>query len=80
VKNRNLTLSLPEDLIREAKVYAAEHDTSLNALMRGLLEEAVSRKARIKEAADRLLAMAERGPYSTIDPGSIRREDLHERW
>jgi plasmid stability protein len=79
VESRNITLSLPVDLIRQAKVYAAEHDTTINALVRELLQEALVREARARVAADRLLALADQGPYFTTDPGSIRREELYER-
>jgi len=82
VENRNLTLSLPVELIRQAKVYAAEHDTSINAVVRQLLEEALSRedrRAKAIEAAKRFLEIADRGPYFTIDPGSISRDEIHER-
>lgn len=77
--NRNITFSLPADLVRQAKVYAAEHDTTVNALVRELLQDALSRQGRARAAADLLLALADRGPYFTADPGSIRREELHER-
>ena len=80
VQNRNITFSLPEDLVREAKVYAAQHDTTMNALVRQLLEEKVSAEVRARAAAERFLELAEKGPYSTVDPGTIRREELYERW
>lgn len=76
---RNITFSLPIDLVRQAKVYAAERDTSINSLVRQLLEEKLNREGRAQTAAGRLLALAEGGPYFTTDPGSIRREELHER-
>jgi hypothetical protein len=79
VETRNITFSLPADLVRQAKVYAAEHDITINSLVRELLQEKLSREGRSRAAADRLLGLAERGPYFTTDPGSIRREDLHER-
>ncbi|MGA2118425.1 MAG: CopG family transcriptional regulator [Bryobacteraceae bacterium] len=77
--SRNITLNLSADLIRQAKIHAAEHDTTVNALVRELLQEALTRDGRARAAADRLLALADRGPYFTADPGSIRREELHER-
>jgi plasmid stability protein len=67
------------DLVRQAKVYAAEHDTTINALVRELLQEALIRQGRTRAAADRLLGLADQGPYFTADPGSIPREELHER-
>jgi plasmid stability protein len=75
--SRNVTLHLPVDLIRRAKVHAAEHDTTIHTLVRDLLEDALSRESRAGTAAERLLALAEGGPYFTTDPGSIQREELH---
>ncbi len=76
---RNITLNLPADLVRRAKVYAAERDTSVNAVVRELLEEKLDPNARAWAAAQRLLEIAARGPYFTIDPRSISRDELHER-
>jgi hypothetical protein len=39
----------------------------------------VSEEARTRAAVEGLLEIAERGPYFTTDPGSIRREQLYER-
>jgi len=74
-----VTFHLPVDLLREAKVYAAEHDTTVNAIVRELLQEKLAAEARARAAAERFLQLAKRGPYSSVDPGSIRREELHER-
>ena len=74
---RNVTFRLPLDLIRQAKVYAAEHGTAINALVRELLQETLVRDGRARFAADRLLALADQGPYFTTDPGSVRREELY---
>jgi plasmid stability protein len=79
VETRNITFNLPADLVRQAKVYAEEHDTTINALVRELLQEALTRTGRARAAADRLLALADRGPYLTTDPASIRREELYDR-
>jgi plasmid stability protein len=79
VAARNITLSLPDNLIRKAKVYAAQRNSTVNALVRKLLEEALSDDRRTRAAADRLLAIAERGPYFERDPRSVSREEIHER-
>lgn len=79
MESRNITFNLPADLIRQAKVFAAEHDTTINTFVRELLSEALTRHNRARTAAERLLALAARGPYFTADPGAIRREELHER-
>jgi len=76
---RNITLSLPDDLIRKAKVHAAQHNSTVNALVRKLLEEALSDDRRTRAAVDELLTIAARGPYFNRDPRSIRREEIYER-
>jgi plasmid stability protein len=79
VNSRNITLNLPSDLIRKAKVYAAEHDTTINTLVRELLQDALERESRVRMAVRRLLVLADHGPYFKTDPGSIPREALYER-
>jgi plasmid stability protein len=79
VSARNITFSLPADLVRQAKIYAAQHDTTINSLVRELLQEKLNHDVRVRAAAERLLAIAEGGPYFTMDPASIRREELHDR-
>jgi len=79
VETRNITFSLPASLIRSAKIYAAGHDTTVNSLVRELLTEALTRDSRERAAAERVLALAKRGPHSSVDPATIRREDLYER-
>jgi hypothetical protein len=80
VKTRKITLSLPVELVQQAEVYAAEHNTTLNTLVRELLEEKLSAQARAKAAAERLLQLSKEGRLlSPIDPSTIRREELYER-
>ncbi len=78
--NRNITFSLPAELIKQAKIYAAEHDTTVNAVVRDLLEQKVSAEGRAHAAAERILELARSGSLRTsVDPGTIRREELYER-
>jgi len=79
VNKRNITFSLPADLIRQAKIYAAGHGSTINAFVLKLLQEALNGEERARAAAGRLLAIADQGPYFTADPGSIRREELYDR-
>jgi hypothetical protein len=80
VEKRNITLSLPVDLIKKAKVYAAKRDTTVNQLVRDLLADAVKREKRAKEAADRVLELARQGPYFDADLlKTFSRDELHER-
>ena len=76
---RNITFSLPADLLKKAKVYAAEHDTTVNALVRELLREKLEGEKRARAAARQLVAIADRGPYFSVDLATLSREDLNER-
>ena len=48
----SITLSAPPELIRDVRIYAERHSTSLNAIIREHLEKiaAMERKARTDEA------------------------------
>jgi hypothetical protein len=74
---RNITFSLPRELIRSAKIAAAERDISLNALVREALEGAVTASSRSRRAAVRLLRKSRAGLYE-IPPGSWSRNGLYE--
>ena len=80
-------MSLPVDLLREAKIYAARHDTTVTALVRKLLEERLAKEtqilntdeeslARVRVAGEKFLKL---GPIFTGDPKSYKREDLYDR-
>jgi len=74
---RNITFSLPEDLIRQAKVLAARRDRSLNALVREVLEKEVKSRDRYRKAAARLLEKTAEGLYE-IPARKWNRGDLYE--
>jgi hypothetical protein len=78
VADRNITIDLPDDLIRRA-VDAARQSTTVTAMVRKLLESVLASEERMR-AGQRFLAIAHRGPYTNVDPGTIRREELYERW
>ena len=39
---KNVTLSIPDDLLRKSRAYAEQHGTSLNEFIRTLLRQAVT--------------------------------------
>ena len=80
METRNITFHLPSALIRQAKAYAAAHDTSVNTLVRELLEQKLNSRDQTRDVVKRLLELAEQGLQTNVDPGSIRREELYERW
>jgi predicted transcriptional regulator len=51
----NVTISLPDELLRRAREYAAKRGSSLNALIRGQLErEVATSPAAVDEMVERL--------------------------
>lgn len=78
VQVRSIIFSLPVDLVPKTKVCAAELDTTINALGARTVAGTIIRKGRARVAANRLLVLADKGPYLTTDPGAIRPEELFE--
>lgn len=77
---RNVTLSLPEEVLREVKVLAARRGTSVSAMLAGALSELVERESGYAAARERSLASLDSG--SDLGTGgyiSWDRDELHER-
>jgi plasmid stability protein len=74
----NLTIAVDDDLLKRARLRAVEQGTSVNALVRGYLEDYVGSRERQREAVKRLLAAARK---STAGSGGRKwkREDLYDR-
>jgi len=75
---RNITLALPADLIRRAKVYAAAHDTSISALVTEVLSHRVELEDDYDEAWTREFELMRRALYKVGDL-TWTRDGLHER-
>jgi predicted transcriptional regulator len=73
----NLTIKLDKALLRQARILAAEQDTSISALVASKLEEAVRQRNDYNQAKQRALAALEKG----FDLGGSvpTREEIHER-
>ena len=75
---KNLTLVIPEDLLRRARVQAVHEGTSVNEIVRTLLERYVGRNDRVAEAMEDLIRLARKsGARKGKKP--IRREDAYDR-
>ncbi len=74
----NLTLKLDADLIREAKVLAAERGTSVSRLLANELEDLVRRDKRYNAAKRRALGRLRRGFDLEWTPPASR-DELHAR-
>jgi predicted transcriptional regulator len=74
----NITLKLDRELLRRAKVLAAERDTSVSALVAEQLEKAVREREGYEQARRRALAILKKGFDLAYKPPASR-DDLHER-
>ncbi len=80
METRNITLSLPEEMLREAKVVAARRGTSVSALLAGALCELVERESGYAAARERsLAALGEVRDLGTEGEIWWGRDELHER-
>jgi hypothetical protein len=61
VNAQNLTLKLPSDTIRQAKVIAAQRGTSISALVIAKIQELVGEDAEYKAARRRALEWLSHG-------------------
>jgi len=74
----NLTIVVDDDLLRRARIRAAELDTSVNAVLREYLYSwAGDHEARARAVAS--LLSQSRAARSARRGRTWRREDLHER-
>jgi hypothetical protein len=74
----NITLKLDADLLREARILAAEEGSSVSALVAARLEEVVRERKGYARARRRALAQLRKGfDLRWTPPGS--RDELHER-
>jgi hypothetical protein len=74
----NITLKLDKDLLRKARVLAAERDTSVSALLAAQLEMAVREREGYEQAKRRALAILKKGFDLGYTPPASR-DELHER-
>jgi len=74
----NVTLKIDADLLREARILAAEQDTSISAIVASKLEEDVRKRKGYEEAKKYALARLKKG-YNLGWTPPRSRDELHER-
>jgi hypothetical protein len=80
VSNQNITLSLPEEDLREARILAASRGTSVSQLLARMLKELVERETGYASARDRSLARMREGmDLGTGGHIGWSRDSVHER-
>lgn len=77
--SRNITLSLPDELVRKAKIIAAERDTSVSALVAELVEGLAGGSADYDRAWAEEVALMRNGSGLHLGEITWSRDELHER-
>jgi hypothetical protein len=77
VDMKNVTVSIPEELARWARLWAAEHDSSVSGLLSRLLQEKKESESRYQASMDSFLSR----PATRLSDGSAyaRRDSLYDR-
>jgi hypothetical protein len=78
MSKRNITLSLSDELIRDAKVLAAQHDTSVSSLVGQLLAQLVGDLGDYDQAWAAEEAVMKRGAL-VVGEITWNRDELHAR-
>lgn len=77
---QNVTLSIPKELLRKAKILAVEQNTSLSGLLTETLTDIVARADEYAKAGERHPARLEQEfDLGTEGRAGWSREELHER-
>ena len=74
----NLTITVDNDVLKQARIRAIREDTSVNAVLREFLASYAGATSRRREAVDRLLAMS-RTATSKRGAATWTRDELHDR-
>lgn len=79
-KTQNVTLAIPKDVLRKAKILAVQKNTSLSGLLTQALVDLVTQQNAYEQACLRNLALLQRGlGLGTQGQVPWKRDDLHER-
>jgi hypothetical protein len=79
-KTQNITLSVPKDILRKAKILAVEKNTSLSNLLTQSLVDLVKHHEGYEQARRRNLTLLKAGlNLGTQGNLSLKRAELHER-
>lgn len=80
METQNVTLAIPKDVLRKAKILAVQKNTSLSGLLTQTLAEIVSHAESYDQARRRNLVLLHTGlDLGTRGIATWNRQDLHER-
>jgi hypothetical protein len=77
---QNVTLAIPKDILRKAKILAIQKNTSLSSLLTQTLTNLVAHQEAYEQARQRNITLLKKGfELGTEGQVTWKREDLHER-
>jgi len=76
---KNITVSVPDDVYRAARVRAAERGTSVSAMVADYLRSLSDREAELARLAARRRKLIEQAPPGFSASDNISRDELHDR-
>lgn len=80
MENQNVTLSIPKEVLRRAKMIAIERETSLSGLLTQTLADIVAQDDHYRQAQERQTNLLSRGlTLNTQGQIGWSREELHGR-
>lgn len=74
----NVTLSVDDEDLKQARVLALEQGTSLNAVIREFIKDYIGRTKRYGQLTERILRAAEHSEFNS-GGRTWTRDELHER-
>ncbi|WP_204079845.1 DUF6364 family protein [Mycobacterium riyadhense] len=75
---RNITLSMPDELVRRAKILAAQRDTSVSGLVARLLEQLVGDVRDYDDVAAEERRLIKEGIGLRVGEITWSRDEVHE--
>jgi hypothetical protein len=80
MEKQNITLSLPKEILKKGKMFAAKKGISLNELVRELLQITTESEEGYRTAGDRQVKRMKEGiQLGTKGEISWKRDQLHQR-
>lgn len=77
--SKNITLSMPEELVRRAKVLAAQRDMSVSSLVARVLEQLVGDVRDYDDVWEGERRLMSDGLGLRVGPITWSRDEMHER-
>ena len=71
---KNVTLSIPDDLLAKSREYALAHNTSLNQMIRDMLTSFVQKRSTVEK-------LLEKSDTFSVDTGTYKwnRDEIYDR-